>query len=323
MRRREFVGLLVAAAGIFPLYARAEDRIYKIGFLTLEPDPNVARFSIKMDALGYIAGRNLVLNHRSADGDPARLASLAQELVGTKPDVLVAGFGTLVPKALKAATPSIPIVFTAVGDPIGADLVQSLGRPEGNLTGFSGQSADLKGKQLQLLMACVPNQKTVGVLLNPDTPYSALALKQLRTAADQYGVRLELLEIRKPADLTESRMAAVVAAGATSLFVIEDPLANSLRTMVNAQANQLRLPMMTGLSEYGPLGALMTYGPDVPDMYGRAAEYVDRILKGTSPRDLPVQQPTKFRLVVNLKTAKALGIDVPPTLLATADDLIE
>jgi putative ABC transport system substrate-binding protein len=276
-----------------------------------------------LGSLGYYAGKNLILEYRSADGDPKRLSTLAEELVQTRPDVLVAGWGTLAPKALKAATAIIPIVFVAVGDPLGAGLVKALGRPEGNLTGFSAQSSELKGKQLQLLMACIPGQKTIGAVLNPDTPYSALALKELKTAADRYGIRLELLEIRQPADFTAAKMDALTASGATSLFVIEDPLTSSMRTTIMREANRLRLPTITALVEYAAAGALMTYGADIRHMYGRAAEYVDKILKGIDPAHLPVQQPTKLQLVINLKTAKALGIEVPSTLLATADELIE
>ena len=316
------MAVAVGAAVQEPLATHAQSRVYRVGFLSLEPSEDAALLAKPLRDLGYVEGKNLSLVHRSAGGDPARLAALAGELVQTKPDVLVAGWGTLAPKALKAATATIPIVFNAVGDPVGAGLVQSLARPGGNVTGQSGQSTELKAKQLQLLLMAVPGQRVIGVIVNPDTPYSALAMKELKAAADQAGIRLELLEIRKPADFTSARVDALAATGATSLFVIEDPLTSSLRDTIIDQANRVRLPAVTGLLDFAPAGALMTYGADLRD-YRRTAQYVDRILKGANPADLPVEQPTTFRLIVNLKTAKALGLTLPPSMLASADEVIE
>lgn len=323
MRRREFVWMLGGAAAAWPFAIQAQSRIYRVALLTLQPDEDPAQLVEPLRNLGYVAGNNLSFAHRSANGDPKQLGALAGELVQLKPDVMVAGFGTLAPKALKAATATIPIVFSTVGDPIGAGLVQSLSRPGGNLTGLSGQSTELKGKQLQMLLACVPDQRAIGVLLNPDTPYTALALQQLKAAADGQGIRLELIEIRSAADFTEARMDQLVASGASSLFVIEDPLVVTLRMTVIDQANRRRLPIMTGLAEYVRSGGLMTYGSATRDSYRRAAEYVDKILRGAAPSDLPVEQPTRFQLAINLKTAKALGVTIPPSLLALADEVIE
>jgi len=323
MRRRVFFGLSGGMAAAWPVVARAQSKVHRVSLLTLDAGEDSSPLVASLRDLGFVEGRNLHFEHRSAGGDPARLAALAQELVQPKPDVLVAGWGTLAPKALKAATTTIPIVFTTVGDPVGAGLVQSLSRPGGNATGLSGQSTELKGKQLQLLLACVPGQSVVGVLLNPDTPYAALALKELRAAADGQGIRLEILEVRSPTDFTAARMDALVASGATSLFIIEDPLAATLRATVVDQANRLRLPTVTGLVEYAYAGGLVTYGPGRRDSSRRAAEYVAKILKGASPSDLPVEQPTQFQLVINLKTARALGIAIPPSLLAVADEVIE
>jgi len=297
--------------------------MYRVGFLTLEKGEKASERTEPLADLGYVQDKNMSFVHRSAEGDPGRLAKLAEELAQTKPDVLVAGWGTLAPKALKAVTTTIPIVFSTVGDPVGAGLVQTLARPGGNVTGLSGQAAEFKSKQLQLLLTCVPGQKVVGVLVNPDTPFSALAMKELRTAADQAGIRLELLEARRPADFTASRMDALVAAGATSLFVVEDPLTSNIRASVIDQANRLRLPIITAQSEYALAGALMAYGASQKERYRRAADYVDKILKGTSPGNLPVEQPTKFQLVINLKTANSLGLSVPPSVLAIADEVIE
>jgi len=322
MKRREFIGLAAGAAGAWPVASLAQSRTHRVALLTLDGE-DVAQFTGPLRELGYVEGKNLSFEHRSAEGDPDRLAALAGQLVRTKPDVLIAGWGTLAPKALQAATTTIPIVFVTVGDPIGAGLVQTLARPGGNLTGMSGQSAEFKSKQLQLLLTCVPNQRAVGVLLNPDTPYSALALKELRLAADQNGIRLELLEVRKPAEFTAAGMDALVTAGATSLFVIEDPLTSSIRVPIVELANRLRLPIMTGLPEFVRAGALMTYGASRTDRYRKAAEFVDKILKGAKPGDLPVEQPTKFQLLINLNTARTLGLAIPPSMLAIADEVIE
>jgi putative ABC transport system substrate-binding protein len=323
MKRREFIGLIAGAAGAWSFPAQAQSRVYRVALLMLEKGEDDSQLIAALRDLGYIEGKNLSFAYRSADGDPGRLAAMAEELVQAKPDVLVAGWGTLAPKALKNATATIPIVFATVGDPIGAGLVQTLARPGGNVTGLSGQSTELKGKQLQLMLTCVPGQRVVGVLLNPDTPYSALALHALRAAADQEGIRLELLEVRSPSEFTAARMDALAASNATSLFVIEDPLTASLRTAVLDQAGRLRLPTMTGLVEYARSGGLMTYGASQMDMYRHAAEYADKILRGTHPSDLPVEQPTKFQLVINLKTAKAFGLAIPTSLLAIADEVIE
>src|SRR3954468_14327273 len=323
MKRREFVGLIVATVGAWPLSADAQSKTYRVALLTLETGEAASQLIASMRDLGYLEGKNLSLEHRSADGDPGRLAAMAQELVQAKPDVLVAGWGTLAPKALRAASATIPIVFVTVGDPIGAGLVQTLARPGGNVTGLSGQSTDLKGKQLQLMLTCVPGQRAVGVLLNPDTPYTALALKELKAAADREGVRLELLEVRRPPEFTAARMDALVTSGATSLFVIEDPLISSLRTNVVEQASKLRLATMTGLIEYARSGGLMAYGSSQTRSYRRVADYVDKILRGALPSDLPVEQPTKFELVINLKAAKALGLEIPPSVLALADEIVE
>jgi putative tryptophan/tyrosine transport system substrate-binding protein len=322
MRRREFIGL-IGSAPMLPLAARAQSRIYRVAFLTLEADEKASVLVGPLGELGYVEGTNLAVTHRSAEGDPARLATLAEELVRGKPDVLVAGWGTLAPRALKAATATIPIVFTTVGDPVGSGLVQSLPRPGGNLTGMSGLGVDIKSKQLQLLVTAVPGQRVVGVLLNPDTPFSALSLAELRRAADQDGIRLELLEVRKPEEFTAHRMDALVASGATSLFIIDDPLLVAIRVAVIEQTTRLRLPSISTFRDYALAGALLSYGVHTSERYRRTAWYVDKVLKGAKPSDLPVEQPTKFQLLINLKTAKAFGLALPPSVLALADEVIE
>jgi putative ABC transport system substrate-binding protein len=307
----------------WPALGLAQAKVHRIGYLALETGETVDTLRGPLKDLGYVEGQNLAFTFRSAGGDPSRLAALATELVATRPDVLVAGWGTLAPKALKAATTTIPIVFTTVGDPVGAGLVESLARPGGNLTGLSGQAAEFNSKQLQILLGFLPGQKTIGVLLNPDTPYTALAFKELKQAADRSNVRLELMEARKPADVTPARLQALAGAGATSLFVIEDPLTLALREQIVSEANRLHLPVMAGIADFAQAGALLSYGANFDDRDRRAAAYVDRILKGARPADLPVQQPTTFELVVNQKTATALGLTLPAALLATADRVIE
>lgn len=323
MRRRALLGLAAAAVAAEPFLAAAQSRVYRVAFLALQVGEDASLLTGPLRAFGYVEGKNLVVLYRSAGGDPARLAVLAEELVRATPDVLVAGWGTLVPKALKAATATLPIVFSTVGDPVGSGLVQSLARPGGNVTGSSGQATEFKSKQLQLLLACVPGQKVVGVLMNPDTPYTALALNELKTAADQAGVRLELLEARKPEDFTSARMDMLVASGATSLFIMEDPLTTGLIGSIVAELTRVRLPIMTGLAEFARAGALMTYGASATAWYVQTARYVDKILKGAQPADLPVMQPITFELVVNLRAAKAIGMVVPQSVLAIADEVIE
>jgi putative ABC transport system substrate-binding protein len=322
MKRREFI-TLVSGAATLPLAARAQSRIYRVAFLTLEADESTALLLGALRELGYVEGTNLTVTHRSAQGDPGRLAALAEELVRGSPDVLVAGFGTLAPRALKAATATIPIVFATVGDPIASGLVQSLPRPGGNLTGVSGLGVDIKSKQLQLLLTAVPGQRVVGVLLNPDTPFSAQSLIALRSAANHEGIRLELLEVKRPEELTAGRMDALVASGATSLFIIDDPLLVAIRGAVIDQTTRLRLPAISTFRDFALGGILMTYGGPPNERYRRAAWYVDKVLKGAKPSDLPVEQPTKFQLVINLKTARTIGLTVPPSLLALADEVIE
>jgi putative ABC transport system substrate-binding protein len=322
MNRRQFIALTLLSAAYSP-GAHAQTRSYRIALLTLDSGEHPDLIKAPLRDLGYLEGKNLIFIHRSAEGDVERLSAVAQDLVGDRPDVLVAGWGTLVPKALRAATDSIPIVFTTVGDPIGAGLVQSLAHPGGNLTGLSGQSTEFKSKQLELLLGCIPEQRVVGVLLNPDTPYGALSLAQLQAAADRRGVRLELLEVRRPDQFTPEQMDLLVRKGVTSLMIVEDPLTASIRGAVVEQAQRLRLPTMTGLADYVRSGGLMTYGFSQAANYRRAAELIDKILKGARAGDLPVEQPTRFELIVNLKTAKAFGIELPSLIMAAADELIE
>ena len=258
----------------------------------------------------------------SADGLPARLPQLAAELVQARPDVLITGFGTLAAKAARAATSTIPVVFTMVGDPIGAGLVVSLSHPGANITGFSDMASDYATKRLQLLQNLVPGQKVIAVLGNPDTPFTALALEQVKTAAAAGHQPLAVFEARTLDEVSAS-VEAAIKSGAAGLMTLDDPLLLSAKRQIIKLVADARLPAIYGLRDYVEANGLMSYSMDRRQMSRRAAEYVDKILKGAVPADLPVEQPTKFELIINLKAARALGIDIPSSLLAVADEVIE
>jgi len=327
--RREFINLVGGAAAAWPLGARAQQqsggKSHRVGFLALVPGEDTTLMKAlleRLHELGYSEGANLIFEYRSAEGRPERLAPLAMELVQAKPDVLVAGFGTLAAKAAKAATTTIPVIFTTVGDPLGAGIITSLGRPGGNVTGLTDQARDVQGKRLQLLLELIPGTNEIAVLLNPDTPFSRLALEEAKTAAEYGHIRLLVLEART-ADQIAERIEQAAKASAAGLLILEDPLIYSIRGKIADLATRSRLPTMSVYRDSVEAGALMSYGPDRRQIYRRAAEYVDKILKGAKPADLPVEQPTKFELIVNRKTAKALGLEVPDKLLSLADEVIE
>ena len=326
MRRRDFIYVLSGAVAL-PLTAGAQQRekSYRVAYLALLPgeDTTLAKpFLARLQELGYNEGKNITLVYRSADGQPERLPQLAAELVQAMPDILVTGFGTLAAKAAKGATNSIPVVFTMVGDPIGAGLVVSLSRPGANVTGFSDLASEFATKRLQLLQNLIPGQKLIAVLGNPDTPFTALALKQVQTAAAANHQPLAIFEARNPGEVSAS-IEAAIKSGAAGLMTLDDPLLLSAKQQIVKLLADARLPAVYGLKEYVEANGLMSYSMDRVQMCRRAADYVDRILKGAVPADLPVEQPTKFELTINSKTAKALGIDIPPSLLAIADEVIE
>ena len=326
MPRRAFVGVIAGGLLAAPLAAEAQQagKVYRVCFLALTPGEDTTSMTAlkeRLHELGYREGKTMAFEYRSADGRPERLPQLAREIIRDRPDVLVAGFGTLTAQAAKAATTTIPIVFTTVGDPVGSGLVASLGRPGGNVTGLSGLP-EIGGKHLQLLQELSPGKQVVAVLMNPETPFTRLALKQIEIAAQANRTRLEILETRT-ADQVPRALQEAVTAGAGSLLVLVDPLLFSLRREIVDLSAKFRLPAVYPSSEWAEAGGLMSYGADRRQMYRRAAEYVDKILKGAKPGDLPVEQPTKFELVINLKTAKALGLTIPPSLLQRADQVIE
>ena len=327
VRRREFIALLGGAAAAWPRALNAEQAgsSYRISFLALVPEEDKTLMKALLERLhefGYREGTNMVFAYRSAEGRPERLAPLAMELVRDKPDVLVAGFGTLAAQAAKAATATVPVVFTTVGDPVGAGIIASLGRPGGNVTGLTDQARDVQGKRLQLLLELVPGKQDIAVLLNPDTPFSRLALEEAKAAAEYAHIRLQVLEVRTADQISESFEHARKAAAA-GMLILEDPLIYSIRRQIAALAAGSRLPAIYVYKDSVEAGGLMSYGPERRHLYRRAAEYVDKILKGAKPADLPVEQPTKFEFVINLKTAKALGLTVPDKLLVAADEVIE
>jgi putative tryptophan/tyrosine transport system substrate-binding protein len=312
--------------GVAPQSAAQKARSVTIAYLALLPAEDRMNFTVmfmrRLDELGYVEGRNLRFIYRSAEGRPERLPDLASELVRMNPDVLVTGFGTVAAKAAKAAAGTIPVVFMAVGDPVGAGVVESLGRPGGNVTGLSDLAAHLQGHRLQLLRELAPAAALFAVVLNPGTPYTGLAYKELESAANAANVQLRPLEVHVPEEVT-LQIEAGKAAGAGGMVVLEDPLTFSQRSDIAALASRLRLPAVYGYREFVEAGGLISYGTDHGAQWRRGAEIVVMVLKGAKPADIPIEQPTKFELVVNLKTAKELGLSLPPTIMIRADDFIE
>jgi putative tryptophan/tyrosine transport system substrate-binding protein len=324
MRRREFVTLLGGAAVAWPLPLRAQEagKSYRVAYLALVGGQDAVIVKQRLNELGYSEGKNLIFDYRSAEGQLERLPQLAVESVATNPDVIVAGFGTETAKAAQAASTTVPIVFTSAGDPIGAGIVKSLNRPGANITGLTSQTAEISGKRLQILEQLSPSIRIIAVIVSPGYPFTTVALPQLMTAAEARGQRLEICEVRT-ADQLPASVEAAVKVGATGLTILETPVLHGLRRQIADLAAKLRLFAIYTSRDFVDAGGLMSYGTDRRQQYRRAAELVDKILKGEKPADIPVEQPTKFELVINLKTAKALGIDVPLNLLATADEVIE
>jgi putative tryptophan/tyrosine transport system substrate-binding protein len=328
IRRREFIStLLGGAAAASPIIACADSgKIARIGYLSPDsPSPAAtALFDALFDGLrelGWIEGKNVTVEPRYAENRLERLPELAAELVRIDVDVIV-GRGTLGPLAAKRATSTIPIVMAASGDPLGSGLVASLARPGGNVTGMSLMVSDLGGKRLELLKELLPRLARVAVLWNAANPYPAIVFKETQAAAQTLAIEVQSLEVRA-ADDFDGVFEVVRKQRPDALITVEDPLTFNYqkRIAVFALANQM--PSLHGVREFAVAGGLMSYGANVADVYRRAASYVDKILKGANPADLPVQQPTKFELVINLQTAEKLGLRVSPLLLARADEVIE
>jgi putative ABC transport system substrate-binding protein len=324
MRRRELLSLLAGAAAAWPLAARAQQaaRLPRLGVLLLstpQADPQMETARRALRDLGYVEGQNLVIEYRYAEGRPERLPDLAADLVRMKPDVLFVLGGDVAPAAVKA-TQTIPIVFTSSADPVRQGFVASLARPGGNATGITLLLDELASKRLELLKQAAPRVSRVGFLWNPD--HADNELPEAERAAASLGVELKPLTVRGPADFNGAFMAATQAR-IDALYVVSSRLTlQNLGRIVNFVAEN-RLPLAGGFGAWAKQHGLLSYGPNVEDMTRRAVAYIDRILKGTKPADLPVQQPTRFELVINLRTAKALGLDVPLQLQQLADEIIE
>ena len=327
MTRREFITLLGGAAAAWPLEAGAQQpsKLPTIGFLgTSTASAQVQRttaFVQRLRQLGWIEGRTVAIEYRWAEGRYERFAEIAAEFVRLKVDVIVTT-ATAPVLAAKQATSVIPIVFAVAGDPVGSGLVASLARPGGNVTGSSLQQTDLVAKRLELLRELVPSYRRLAIMGNVGSPMIVLELREVQSTARSLGLEVATLEIGRPDDIPIA-FAAALKVRADALYVCADPLVTTNRLRIVTLAQDARLPTMFGEREYVDAGGLMSYGPNLPDLFRRAGDHVDKILRGAKPADLPVEQPTKFDLIINLKTAKALGIDVSPTLLARADEVIE
>jgi putative ABC transport system substrate-binding protein len=320
------LGLSVLTA---PLAAEAQqaDKVARIGYLgpTLAANPHmVEAFLQGLRDLGYVEGRNVVIEYRSAEGKLERYPALVAELVALKVDVIFVP-GTPAAVAAKQATRTLPIVFAAAADPVADGLVTSLARPGGNVTGLAALSPELVGKRLELLKQAVPGVGRVAVLWQPGAAGERTEkdmLKEADVAARALGVLLQVVEVRGPAEFDRA-FSNMTRARAGALTVLGTPMFFTERRRLVDLAAKNRLPVVYGTRDYVDVGGLMAYGPNTADLVRRAAAYVDKILKGAKPGDLPVEQPTKFELVINLKTAKALGLTIPPSLLARADEVIQ
>ena len=328
MKRREFIAAVGAGLLAAPLVAGAQQagRVHRIGYLTggLSTDrPHlIEAFRQGLRELGWVEGQNIVIEYRYAEGRFDRLPDLAAELVRLKVDIIVA-VATPASAAAKNATGTIPIVGISLGDPVGTGLIASLARPGGNITGVSySVGVETIGKGLELLNEIVPNVRWVAILSNPGNPLHAPAVRDLKVAARSLGEQLQLLDARGPTEF-DGAFAAMAKERVGGLFVVADTMFNLHRARLVELAAKSRLPAAYGTRDAVESGGLMSYGPSLPDLFERGATYVDKILKGAKPPDLPVEQPTKFELVINLKTAKALGLTIPPSLLARADEIVE
>jgi putative ABC transport system substrate-binding protein len=325
MRRRDFIKVVAGSAVVWPLTARAQQggKKYVIGRFSAGSvtDPVNDVLTEALRESGWVEGENVVFERRYAENRLERLPELAADLVRLNVDVILAG-GTLAPLAAKRATSTIPIVMVNAGDPLGTGLVASLARPGGNVTGMSLMAPELGGKRLELLKELLPRLARVAVLWNAANPYSALVFKQVQAAGGTLGIEVQSLELRDPDDF-DGAFETVQRQHPDALITVEDPLTFNHRKRIADFAAGQQLPSLSGLSEFAAAGGLISYGANQVDLFRRVAGYVDKILKGAKPADLPVQQPSKFELVINLKTAKAVGITIPPSLLARADEVIE
>jgi putative ABC transport system substrate-binding protein len=329
VRRREFLGFLggTAAASICrPRVARAQPKIRRLGVLSqgsvrTHPTPVFRTFQQGLRDLGWVEGQNIAIEWRFSEGSAEPLPRLAADLVGVPVDLIVAS-PTRPALAAKAATSTIPVVFIQVADPVESGIVANLARPGANVTGLSSMGSDLSGKRLELLKEALPDAARVAVLWNRPSQGAALVFRELELASRQLGLELKDIAVSDPDELKDAVQSAARARVA-AMMLVDDPVIASYRPQILLLASEAALPLFSIYSDYVEDGGLMAYGPSLHAIYWRGAIYVDRILRGAKPSDLPVEQPTIFELVVNLRTAKALGLDLAPTLLARATRVIE
>jgi putative ABC transport system substrate-binding protein len=321
MERRAFISTLAGGLLAAPLATHAQQKVWRIGFLRSGPPPEswVEALQQGLRDLGYVEGKNIVTEFRFTDGSTGKLPDLAAELLRLKVDVIVAA-GTPAALAAKNLSRTVPIVVVAVNDPVGSGLVSRLSRPGENITGLTNQTPDLAMKRVGLLKEVVPQLSRLAVLGNPAHPAYASQVKTIETGVQSLGVQLDIIAVRDPNDF---EAAFKMARRAQALIQLDDVLLTTHRTRLVEHTLRNRLPAIYGIREFVDGGGLMAYGVSVPDLYRRAATYVDKILKGAKPGDLPVEQPTKFELAINLKTAKALGLTIPQSLLQRADEIIQ
>ena len=325
-KRRDFITLLGGAAAAWPLAARAQQTgkpptIALLGSATpLVESQRVASFVQRLRELGWIDGRNVAIEYRWGEGRNERFAEIAAEFVRLKVDLIVAPT-TLTAIAAKQATSTLPIVFVGAGDPVATGLVASLARPGSNVTGLALQSLDTSAKRLALLWEVVPNLRRLAIMGNVGNPGPVLEMGEAQAAASKLGLEVIISEIRRAEDIAP--VFDALSSRAQALYVSGDPLVNTNRIRVITLALGARLPTMYGIRDYVEAGGLMSYGASIVDQHRRAADYVDKILRGAKPGDLPVEQPTKFDLLINFTTAKALGLTIPESFLLRADELIE
>ena len=320
--RRQFISALGGATVTWPLAARAQqpDKVPTIGFLGGSApiwEPWRAAFMERLRQLGWIENSTIAIVYRWTEGHAERTADFATEFVRLKVDVIVTASPAT--EVVKQAISNIPIVFAIGNDPIGSGLIASLARPGGNVTGLSNQATDLAAKQLQLLQEIVPNLRRLAILADVGDPNAVREMREVQTTAHTLGIEVTPLEIRRADDIA----AAFTAVKADALYVVQGPLVGVNQMPIITRALGLRLPLSFPPRDHVKAGALMSYGPDFPDLFRRTADLVDKVLHGTKPADIPVEQPTKFDFVINLTTAKALGLTVPPNLLSIADEVIE
>jgi ABC-type uncharacterized transport system substrate-binding protein len=310
----------------YPASAQQAKKVPRIGYLSpgslATVSLNLEPFLQGLRALGYVEGKNVLIEYRYADGKPGRVSELAEELVRLKVDVLMVGGGTSTVLRVKKVVTNVPVVFALVSDPVGDGVVASLARPGGNLTGLSSASEDLVGKRLELLKETIPKLSRAAVMLDPTDPANIDSFKETEGVARPMSVQLQKLAVRSAAEL-ESAIRSAVNAKAGAILILPTSILTPLRKRIAELAISERLPTMFATSQYMDARGLLSYGPDHSDLSRRAATYVDKILKGAKPADLPVEQPMKFEFVINLKTAKQIGLTIPANVLARADRVIK